>query len=84
MTPEQLKKGSELAREIKNQGYPLEEIDEPTKSFGHTDIIISNGNNSNGSVRFKLTKPQIDIVKVLVVSMARENIGKLKNEFSEL
>lgn len=82
MTPEQLKKGKEIQSEIENQSRPLDHVERNTPYYN--GVTLACLNNSTFSSSFRLKPEQIDMVKILVVTMAEKNLEELKSEFEDL
>lgn len=82
MTPEQLKKGKEIQSEIENQSRPLDYVESNTPHYN--GVTLACLNNSTFSSSFSLKPEQIDMVKILVVTMAEKNLEELKSEFEDL
>jgi len=83
MTPEILNKSNELSKKIKAAKEPIEENERnPGREFMAVDL--ANTNDSRWSIRFKLKPEQIKIVRVLVLSMANQNLAEMTAKFEAL
>jgi len=83
MTPEILNKSNILIKKIKEA---MEPIEDNTRNPAREYMVVSfvNTIDSRLNVRFKLNPDQIEIVKVLVLSMANQNLAKMTAEFDGL
>jgi hypothetical protein len=82
MTPEILNKSNILIKKIKEAMRPIEETERnPARKY--TEVHISNNDGYDG-IQFKLKPEQIEIVKVLVLSMANQNLAEVTAEFEAL
>ena len=80
MTPEQLKKGEEIAKKISSAGGQFEtlgRIDRPI-------IMICEKNNPSFKAVLKLTEEQVATLIEIAESFARKNLAKLEDEFSRI
>jgi len=82
MTPEILNESNILIIKIKAAMRPIKEI-ERKLAQKYTEVHISN-NDGYGSIPFELKPEQVEIVKVLVLSMANQNLAEMTAEFEAL
>jgi len=77
-----LKVRRELVKKIKKAMEPIEE-NELNPAREYMEVYLSSNNTCN-SIQFNLKPEQIEIVKVLVLSMANQNLAEMTAEFEAL
>jgi hypothetical protein len=83
MTPEILNESNALIIKIKAAMEPIDEAkNNPDREY--MAVGLANTNDSSLGVRFLLKPEQIEIVKVLVLSMANQNLAEMTAEFEAL
>jgi hypothetical protein len=84
MTPENLDKGNELNGKIESSISPIEKCKKADMSEYLNGVCIGNMNNSHYSITFYLKKNQLEILRVIILSMAEQNLKELQDEFANL
>jgi hypothetical protein len=77
MTPEQLKKGNDLAGKIKQNAEQLGRL----KNISYAGIVVENIRNSSVNSRVYLTDDQIGTLVEIIESFGVKNLKKLEDEF---
>ncbi len=87
MTPEQLKKGKNLTSKIEKNKRPIEDMEGGNKHNyikQQTMIGLMDEHNSNNSIYFRLKADQIEVLRDLVMLMAKKNLKELEEELEAL
>jgi len=83
MTPEILNKSNIIIKKIKEAIEPIEDnAQNPDRKYMAVSFV--NTRDSRLNIRFELKPEQVEIVKVLVLSMANQNLAEMTAEFEAL
>jgi len=77
MTPEQLKKGNDLAGKIDRSANQLKRL----RQILNAGIVVENTKNSAGNSRVYLTDDQIGTLIEIIESFGAKNLKNLEDEF---
>lgn len=83
MTPEQLKIGIDLAKEISDKEKPITQMIKNSE-INHDYINFILSGNIAYNIKFKLHPHQIETLKTVALAIAEKNLKTLKQEFSTL
>ena len=83
MTPEILNKSNIIIKKIKEAIEPIEDnAQNPDREYMAVSFV--NTRDSHLNIRFNLKPEQIEIVRMLVLSIANQNLAEMTAEFEAL
>ena len=83
MTPEILNKSNIIIKKIKEAIEPIEDnAQNPDRKYMAVSFV--NTRDSHLNIRFNLKPEQIEIVRMLVLSIANQNLAEMTAEFEGL
>ncbi len=80
MTPEQLKRGTEIAARIK----VLERMNTDAKNGAYNEIVFTRGNGSDRCHVYAGNTENMEVIRQTIITVNTVELNALNKEFSEL